>query len=404
MKVVHVITKFTAAAWGGAENAILQVARGGRLLGIESEIYTTRALAPSMDEIIHGVRVRRFSFIYPPRRGLKATLEERIRRGEGALSLTLVWNLLWRRDVDLVHLHVHNKLSSSVALACRLRRIPYMITIHSRYSIEGQRGPGRLTFFSFENCLLHAERIICVGLDEYRVIKKLYPRKQVVWLPNGVDRDRYGTGDGRRFRHRYNIGPGPLILSVGRIYDVKNQVLLLEVFGELAERNSGVEVAIIGQPVDRDYFLGLQKMIVRKSWAHRVHIIPGLPPNSQELIDAYAACDTFVLPSKTEAMPLVILEAWAAGKPVVASRVGGVKDVVDHGEDGLLFNLGPHERKDLGNALQTLLYDSALRERLGEAGRKKVASMYNWSTVTMRLADLYRTVVVDYRAHRGCVV
>jgi glycosyltransferase involved in cell wall biosynthesis len=124
-----------------------------------------------------------------------------------------------------------------------------------------------------------------------------------------------------------------------------------------------------------------------------VTIIPGIPSDSPDLVDAYHAADVFLLPSVHEPFGIVILEAWSAGLPVIASRVGGIPYFVSDGEDGLLFE--PEDGSTLLKAYQALVADQALVLRLGAAGRKKAREEYDWDVITKKLVGIYEEVIQE---------
>ena len=98
-----------------------------------------------------------------------------------------------------------------------------------------------------------------------------------------------------------------------------------------------------------------------------------------------------MLPSRTDSFGIVLLEAWAHGKPVVAARVGGIPGVVDDGENGILVNFG--DVQAMKSAVQLLLVDQALNHSMGTSGREKVLTHYNWEHLTDRMLDVYETVL-----------
>ena len=119
-----------------------------------------------------------------------------------------------------------------------------------------------------------------------------------------------------------------------------------------------------------------------------VHILPGLKPDDPLLADAYHAADVFCLPSMHEPFGIVILEAWAAGCPVVASRVGGIPGFVRDGVDTLLVTPGAED--ELANRLISVLENPALGRTLGEAGRRRAQAEFDWAVVSDQLLALYR--------------
>jgi glycosyltransferase involved in cell wall biosynthesis len=109
-------------------------------------------------------------------------------------------------------------------------------------------------------------------------------------------------------------------------------------------------------------------------------------------VDAYHACDTFVLPSRHEPFGIVVLEAWSAGKPVVVSDLGGLRALVDDGRTGLKFDPGATDAaQQLAAHLVRLTREPATRERLGSEGRTEARAQYDWERIHSRLEAIYCT-------------
>lgn len=111
----------------------------------------------------------------------------------------------------------------------------------------------------------------------------------------------------------------------------------------------------------------------------------------QDVAPFYAAFDALLLPSISEGTPVSAIEALAAGRPVVATRVGGVPDVIRDGEDGFLVEPGAID--ELSERLARLARDPALRERLGASGRERVAGRYGVGRLVEEMDSLYRTLL-----------
>ena len=124
---------------------------------------------------------------------------------------------------------------------------------------------------------------------------------------------------------------------------------------------------------------------------NHVTIIRGLEAGSQELVDAYRAADLFLLPSIHEPFGIVILEAWAAGLPVIASRVGGIPWFVSDGQDGMLFE--PNDEGEFHHAFRVLVKNPERMRALAAAGQTKAREEYGWKKVTERLVDIYEEAV-----------
>ena len=125
--------------------------------------------------------------------------------------------------------------------------------------------------------------------------------------------------------------------------------------------------------------------------ADAVTIVPGLEPEDPLLVDAYHAADVFVLPSIHEPFGIVVLEAWASGRPVIASRVGGIPDFVDDGINGLLFDANSIE--SFIGAFESLTAERA--QTFANAAREKV-KQYSWDKITDRLVSMYKTVIAEF--------
>jgi len=239
-----------------------------------------------------------------------------------------------------------------------------------------------------------ASAIICVGRNEQEAVSARYPGKRIEWIPNGVDSKRFATGNGQAFREKYQIPQtSKLVVCVGRIDYQKNQLSLLPVLSQLAGQHKDVHLALIGPVTVESYREQLVQEVSRQGLDGRVTLIPGIPGSSPELADAYHAADIFCLPSIHEPFGIVILEAWAAGLPVVASAVGGIPTFTRDGVD--IIHADPEDPQSFSDAIDSLLLDPDLARRIAENGRLKAQRDYDWSQVTRRLEALYLDLVED---------
>ena len=116
--------------------------------------------------------------------------------------------------------------------------------------------------------------------------------------------------------------------------------------------------------------------------------------SEQDKLQAIACSDMLVLSSKKEAQGIVILEAQAMGKPVIATRQGGIPYFIKDGENGILVDYGRPDQ--IANAVGKLLSDREFREKIGKKGTK-TARMFTWDVITQRILDVYELVIEDYR-------
>jgi phosphatidylinositol alpha-mannosyltransferase len=202
-------------------------------------------------------------------------------------------------------------------------------------------------------------------------------------IPNGVDLDRFA--DAEPFEE---LRDGTLnILFVGRFEERKGLIHLLKAYHRLRKRHVDARLLIIGSgPKQREYtrWVGLRN-VRDVEFLGRV--------SDEDKARYFASADIFCAPSTgQESFGIVLLEAMAAGVPIVASDIHGYKNVLIRGEQGLLVE--PRNPRALAAALYRLAGDPDLRHRMGEAGRA-TAPEYSWDRVSERLVEYYREVLAD---------
>lgn len=384
-KVLHVIPKFSFDIWAGAESAVWNISRILPSFGYESEVYSITVGSAISDEVIDKIRVRRFRGFYPGRTGVGLSTRKLAQVGVGAISPGMAISFLCRRDIDLVHLHAHNKLSTMMAHLCRWRGIPYVYTIHSMYTPA--RPPLGLTWASYEWGVRHADKIITVGSTEYGVIRNMYPSRadDVSWIPNGVDLEFFRAGQGQKFRGDHGIGVASrVILQVGRFAAVKNQIYSVKIFERLLAVEPDSYLVLIGSVSEPEYYERLRQEIGHRNLWNRVRIIPGLKPTDLSLASAYDAADLLLLPSLHEAQGMVILEAWATGVPVLASPLSSLSSMIVPGRTGE-FLPASGDIEEAVHITRRLLDDRHLYR-----GHINVAvERYNWREISKQLSGLY---------------
>lgn len=236
-------------------------------------------------------------------------------------------------------------------------------------------------FRVFYRCFARADALLAQTAYSAALFRRLCPGARPLEIGIGVDPDELDAPriDGARFRQRFGLGDAPLVLFVGRKEHHKRYDLAVDAVERLADPRA--RLVLIGADVDR----------VAIASPRAVHLGP-LP--RAELLDAYDACDVFVLPSEHESFGIVFLEAWMRGKPVIGSAAcQPVASLIAAGVDGELAA----DAEDLARHLSTLLADRDRARRLGAAGRAKVLARYTWDRIGDRVHELYR----ELAARRG---
>jgi glycosyltransferase involved in cell wall biosynthesis len=406
MYSIQVPRRFTTSDWGGTETAVLQSSQQLASRGHRVGIFTSMALAANARESVGGIEVRRFSHVYPFVGLAPGDIDAMDRKGGNLVSAGLMRALLTEGDVALFHAHSANRLGGMVRTAAKLRRIPYVVSLHggwfdlpaqSRQDLErpyrGHLEWGKAIgwMLGSRRVLADAAAVICVGQNEFDAARRQLPDSRIERLPNGVDVRRFAGGNGPRFRRAFGIPESRrIVLNVGRIDPQKNQLRLIEALAcpELSGRD--LHLALIGGVTDQAYHRAVTERIAALGISDRVTLIPGLSPQDETLLDAYRAASIFCLPSVHEPFGIVALEAWAAGLPVIASRIGGLGTLVTDGEDGL--QVDATQAGDIATAIAMLSDTPELATRLAGAGHRKARERYDWSVVGNQLARLYEDV------------
>ena len=328
-KIIHVPRRFVAEEWGGTETVILEISRQQQRAGWSPEIFTSLALAKQRNETIGGVPVKRFPYCYPFF-GLttadKAALDK---KGGNLLSLSLFNALRSAKNVRLFHAHALKRLGGQVRTAARWQKKPLVVSLHGGVfdvpaaelgtmlkPIENKTEWGKPfgALFGSRRVLDDADFLICVGQSEMEKAKQQLTHDRIAYLPNGVDCAKFAAGDGAAFRAKHQIPADAfLALNISRIDAQKNQMLALEAFTRLRAQRANAFLMIIGPETQPDYARKLRDFILANNLGDRVKILPGMRNDNPALIQAFHACDVFVLPSMHEPVGIVVLVAWSSG-------------------------------------------------------------------------------------------
>ncbi len=327
----------------------------------------------------------------------------------GALQRCLDFNTT-NIDADVVHCHTWYAHFGGI-LAKLNYGIPLVVTVHSLEPLRPwkreQLGGGYdFTCWLERTTLEMADAVIAVSEETKRDVNKLFhvaPEKMHV-IYNGIDLDEYRPVTSKNALKRFGINPvEPYILFVGRITRQKG---IIHLVNAIRHMNPGFQVVLCAGAPDTAEIAAEMKSAV--SAAQRAR--PGViwieeMVDTKSKVELYSNAAAFVCPSIYEPFGIINLEAMACGTPVVASNVGGIKEVVIHGETGFLVSLdqmkeSPFEAtnpdrfsRDLAGRVNELMSDPAKRKAFGAAGRRRVEEKFGWSAIARQTADLYETLV-----------
>lgn len=407
MNVVQLARRFVREDWGGTETVIHETSKRLLAMGHHTEVLCTMATARTDTEVLDGLSVRRFPYFYPYiglRDEAKRVLDK---KGGSPFSFQLMGALKAMPDLDLIHLHGANRIGGIGRYVARKRRIPYVISLHggvfdvpeeeaaswtepSKGALEWGKVLGM--WVGSRRVLTDASAILCVGYPESVLTQERMPDKRVIYLPNGADTKRYAAGDGAAFRAKYDIPQdAKVLLTVARIDSQKNQRLPARVLPALREVDAKTHLVFVGNITNPAYHDKLVQEVEAAGLSSHVTIVPGVPSDSDDLVNAYHAADVFLLPSIHEPFGIVILEAWASGLPVLASRVGGIPHFVEDGQDGILFE--PGDDASLVAAYRSLTEDPARPKAIAAAGQRKAREEYDWDVIARKLLAIYEELI-----------
>lgn len=381
---------------GGAETHVHSLATRLEQRGHEAVVYTS--------DLKTEFPMHRISHDIPEYSTVDGVPVRRFRAHSLPDGLHWVWmpsmRAMNKDRADLIHAHSYGYHQTHIAAkAAKRLGVPFVYTphYHPPYSTTG--GAGRRRLRAFYDTVLGkrpfnaASLVIAVSSPELELMKPLIPPKtRTVVIPNGIDLKRFASeGDGRAFRELHHIY-GPMLLFTGRLAVNKHLEAVIDLLPALLKEFPDLTFVAVGEDhaMRRPWQDLAQRLGVEKHVKFIGHI------SDAELVDAYRACDVFVLPSDYEAFGIVLLEAMACGKPCVATRVGGVLDIITDRQTGLLVSYG--DRAALKGALVSLLGDGSLRRELGAAARHAVSERFDWDAIVTRIEAEYYKLVASAKA------
>jgi alpha-maltose-1-phosphate synthase len=299
--------------------------------------------------------------------------------------------------VDLVHSHTwYTNLAGH--LAAMLAGVPHVMTSHSLephrpWKSEQLGGGYRLSSWAEKTAIEAAAAVVAVSAGMKADILGAYPKvdpAKVHVIRNGIDTDEYSPDLGTDVLERYGVDPDrPSVVFVGRITRQKGVPVLLRAAAELDPRAQLVLCA--GAPDTPELLAEVTELVDGlKARRDGVIWISGMLAKP-EVIQLLSHATLFACPSVYEPLGIVNLEAMACGAAVVASRVGGIPEVVNDGETGLL--VPPADPPALAAAMNALLADPARASTMGRAGRTRADAEFGWPAIAAQTARLYESLI-----------
>ena len=403
MKTLFLTNEFPPTIYGGAGVHVDYLSRElAKLMQVEVRCYSDqpremRLDVPNLKATGYGVDTSRWSAPKP----LQSVF--------AALQRGVDWNAD-RIDADVVHLHTwYTHFAGIVAKLCY--GIPMVLTVHSLEPLrpwkrEQLAGGYEFSLWIEKTAIEIADAVIAVSRETKDDILRLFnpdpDRVRVIY--NGIDLDEYRSVESIGALERYGVDlHSPYVLFVGRITRQKGIVHLVRAIQHLTP---GIQVVLCAGAPDTPEIGAEMKAAVDQAQAHHGKVVwIDRMVSTPEKIELYSHATAFCCPSIYEPFGIINLEAMACETAVVASAVGGIKEVVVPGETGLLVPLdqmseSPFEAtdpdrysRDLAAAINTILADPARAAEMGRAGRKRAETLFSWKAIAHQVHDLYRELV-----------
>lgn len=292
---------------------------------------------------------------------------------------------LAKSEVRLVHAHQYTPFFYASLARGLAAQPPILFTEHGRFFPDY---PHRKRMWLNPWLIGRRDRVIAVGecVRQALIVNEGFPGNRIEVVYNGVELSRYEDVETRRGPARDRLGLAEedfAVLIVARLDPIKDHATLLRAMGTLRRRAPRAVLLIAGDGPERSR---IEALIGELGLEGKARMLG----QRRDVPDLLAACDVFVLSSKSEGIPLTAIEAMAAGRPVVATRVGGLPEVVTD-ETGVLAPAG--DAGGLAEALAALANDPPRRRRLGEAGRERAKRRFAEDQMMAAYNAIYRQML-----------
>ncbi len=366
-KILYVVTK---SVWGGAQKYVFDLASNLSKDRFEVAV-AAGGTGPLFDKLYEaGIR----TIIIPG-------LQRDVNLIKEILSLWRLLKIFIREKPDIIHLN-STKAGGLGATAAKLASLAagrskslVFFTVHGWGFKEDRPLPTRalILFISWFSSLFQ-DKIICIDTADLRTAQKFIPKRKLALIFNGIGPiDFLGRDEARKFfSEKVGRSISKETVLIGANAELIKNKGLAYLIDAISRRNlygdyRGFISIVIGQGEDKDK---LQEQINSLNLQNSLYLA-GFVPDAKRYLKAF---NIFVLPSLKEGLPYTIMEAMAAGLPVVATNVGGIPDLLEHKKTGLL--IAPKDVRALAEAIQALIQNKKMREELGSEAQKTVETKF----------------------------
>ena len=372
---------------GGLGAHVSELAAALERRGHEVHLFTRAGPGQASYKLINGVHYHRCPYDHHP-----DFLTDNARMCD-----SFVWHLaeteaFLDKPFDIVHGHDWLAVRAMVQAKNRHHR-PIVMTVHAteygrcgNQLLEGMSR--RIRDIEWEGTYV-ADRIICVSGMLRKEVQDLYsvPMDKMHVVYNGVDVKRFDARvNVRSTRRKYSVHDyDPLVLFAGRLTWQKGPDLLVDAMPDLLNDHPRSKFIFAGDGDMRD---GLERRVASMGVTAQARFVGY--QQGQDLVSLFKTSDTVCVPSRNEPFGIVILEAWSARKPVMATRTGGPAEFVRHRDTGVTVSA---DRDSIREGVSTILSDKKDGRRMGRNGRREAESRFSWDTIATETEAVYQAVL-----------
>jgi N-acetyl-alpha-D-glucosaminyl L-malate synthase BshA len=303
---------------------------------------------------------------------------------------TKMAEVMARFDLDILHVHYAIPHSISAYLAKMMlgnHLVPFVTTLHGTdiTLVGNDRSYLPITRFGIE------QSDAVTAVSEYlkqRTIQEFQIQHAVTVIPNFVDCDVYGRATDRSLRRQYAKDDDAILIHISNFRPVKRVEDVVGIFAHVRKKKKA-RLLMVGDGPERP----------KAEWLANTHGIAGdvlFVGKQNDMSELLAISDILLLPSELESFGLVALEAMACEVPVIATRVGGIPEVVRDGVDGFLYNVG--DIHAMADGCLSILNNPQLRDNLGKAAREHANREFCASKIVLKYEDLYSRTIEEARS------
>ncbi len=389
MKIAFVTFEYPPFIQGGAGVVAEKLTKVLARLGHKVHVIAPRIAGSEEHKINNGVFVHRINFINRP-----------------LLSAPSYWVSLKRRfgviekEIGSFNI-VHANNIADFSLTKKMTKAPRVLTIHHlarsvlnttrpTYSnrIKNLGGETGIVPYIEKICINRADKIIAVSNYTKKELILTYnvPAAKIEVIYSGMEQKSFDFNEEEKkeIRDKFGLHKKPTVIFVGRLEQRKGLSRLLEVFKQVLT-NIDANLVVVGSGAQRPYkelasSLGIMNRVVFTGYVDEL-----------SLRKLYSICDVFASSSRLEGFGLTLVEAMAAGKPIVATKVGGIPEIVKSGENGILVEV--NDSDGLANGIYTYLRDKKLSKNVGTRNVKYVKERFIWEKSAKEMERVYRQLV-----------